>query len=292
MVHIKITKGLDIPIVGKPEGHVKPLVPGGEVYPLVAPHLIALDLRGFQELKFRLLVKLDEVVKLGQPLVEDKSTPGRMFVAPAAGIITEIRRGNKRSLLAIIIAVDQEHEQHQEYSKIDLDKVSKEALIERMKEGGIFSHIYARPFNHLADPHQLPRSIFVKALESAPFMPPSEMQVEKHEREFQTGLNALAKLTVGPVHLIYRSGSLLKAFTEAANVKRHTAEGPHPVANASVHIQALDPIKKANDIVWTINAHHVVALGHLLDHGLHYVEKVISIAPRYTTRPHRLFQMP
>ena len=278
MVHIKITKGLDIPIDGKPEGHARPFVPGGEVSPLLNPHLISLNLRAFQDLKFKLLVKPEEVVKLGQPLVEDRSTSGRMFIAPAAGVIKEIRRGYKRSLQDIIIAVDQEKEEHQEYPKIHVADSTREALIERMKKGGIFSHIYVRPFNRLADPHKAPRSIFVKAIESAPYVPPNEMQVDKHEKEFQIGLDALAKLTDGSVHLVYRAGTYCKAFTEARNVQRHTAEGPHPIGNASVHIQVIDPIKKADDIVWTINVNHVVALGYLLEYGRHYIERVISIA--------------
>lgn len=277
MPHIKITKGLDIPIDGKPEGHARPFVPGGEVSPLTTPHLIALNLRSFQDLKFKLLIKQDEVVKLGQPLVEDKSSPGRMFISPAAGVIKEIRRGFKRSLLDIIIAVSQE-EKHEEYPKLYVPECSRETLIERMMVGGIFSHIYVRPFNRLADPHKPPRSIFVKGLESAPYAPPSEMQVDRHEREFQIGLDALAKLTDGPVNLIYRLGSRQRAFTEARNVQRITAEGPHPIANQSIHIQKLDPIKKADDIVWTINANHVVALGYLLEHGRHFFERIISIA--------------
>ncbi len=278
MAHIKITKGLDIPIEGKPEGHAKPFVPGGEVAPLLTPHLIALNLKSFQDLKFKLLIKQDEVVRLGQPLAEDKSCPGRMFVAPAAGLVKEIRRGFKRSLLDIIIEVDQKEEQHQEYPKVRIENTSREALIERMKECGIFSHIYARPFPRLADPHKQPRSIFVKAIESAPFTPPAEMQVDRHEKEFQTGLDALTKLTEGPVHLIYRSGSSCKSFTEAKGVQKHSAEGPHPIGNVSVHIQALDPIKTSNDTIWTIHANHVVALGHLLEHGRHYKDRVISIA--------------
>lgn len=278
MTHIKITKGLDIPLDGKPEGYARPLIPGGEASPLLNPHLISLNLRSFQDLKFKILIKPDEVVKLGQPLVEDRSTPGRMFIAPAAGVIKEIRRGYKRSLLDIIIAVDQEKEEHQEYPKILVEDATREALSERMKEGGIFSHIYVRPFNRLADPSKPPRSIFVKAIESAPYAPPSEMQVDKHEKEFQIGLDALAKLTDGSVHLVYRSGSYHKAFTEARHVQRHSAEGPHPIGNPSVHIQAIDPIKKVDDIVWTINANHVVALGYLLEHGRHYIERVISIA--------------
>lgn len=278
MATLKITKGLDIPIAGKPTGLAQMLVPGGEATALIRPQQISLDLRSFQDLKFKLLVKQDDVVKQGQPLVEDRNSPGRMFVSPAAGIIKEIRRGNKRSLIEIVISVDQVEEQQQVYPKISVAEANRETLLARMKEGGIFSHIYGRPFNRLVDPEKPPRSIFIKALESAPFVPPSEMQVEHYEKEFQIGLDALSKLTDGPIYLVYREGSHCKAFTQAKNVRQQPASGPHPVANFSLHIQALDPIKKADDIVWTINAHRVVALGYLLEHGRHFVDRIISIA--------------
>jgi Na+-transporting NADH:ubiquinone oxidoreductase subunit A len=277
MVHIKITKGLDIPVEGKPEGHAHRLIPSGDAEPLKTPEFVSLNLAHFQDLKFKLLVKQDDVVQKGQALVEDKSSPGRMFVAPASGVVKEIRRGFKRALLDIIIAVDAE-EKPFEFAKLDVVTASRETIIARMKEGGIFSKIYNRPFNYLANPEKKPRSIFVKALESAPFVPPAEKQVKGHEHEFQVGLNALTKLTDGPVHLIHYADTDCKIFKEALHVQKHTAEGPHPISNPSVHIQALDPIKKADDIVWVLNAHTVVALGYLLEHGKHYTDRIISIA--------------
>lgn len=44
MVHIKITKGLDIPIKGEPTGNPKPLILSGEASPLTTPQHIGLDL--------------------------------------------------------------------------------------------------------------------------------------------------------------------------------------------------------------------------------------------------------
>jgi|694.fasta_scaffold25911_9 Na+-transporting NADH:ubiquinone oxidoreductase subunit A len=276
MVHIKIKKGLDIPIKGKPEGNLKPLVPGGEASPLISPAQIALELSEFEDLKFKLFVKIGDVVKVGQPLAEDKSTPGRMFVSPAGGVVKDIRRGAKRVLTAIVIDVAK-NEEWIEFPPIDSNHASRDEILERMKMGGIFGSIRSRPFNILADPTKKPRSIFVKALESAPFMPPAEMQVQGHEAEFQIGLNALSKLTDGLVHLVYAKNTTCKAFLDAKNVEKHTAEGPHPIGNYSVHIQKIDRIASSDAIVWTINAHDVAALGHLLK-GRCMIEKVISIA--------------
>lgn len=276
-MHIKISKGLDIPIGGKPKGSVKDIIPAGEVAPLIAPSQIALDISGFEDLKFKLLVKAGDVVKIGQPLAEDKASPGRMFVSPAGGTIKDIARGHKRALHSIIIDVARQEEAIA-LPPLEPSRATREELIERLMTGGLFARIRSRPFNLLADPAKKPRSIFVKAIESAPFTPPAELQVLKHEKEFQIGLDTLAKLTDGPVHLVYAKDSPSKAFTQAQHVQKHTAEGPHPIANLSLHIQQIDPIQTPDTIVWTVNAHDVAAIGHLVSSGRYLHERVISIA--------------
>lgn len=141
-----------------------------------------------------------------------------------------------------------------------------------------FAHIRSRPFNQLANPEKLPRSIFVKAIESAPFAPPAELVVEGYEKEFQAGLDALAKLTSGPVHLVHHKDSTSRAFTDAKNVQKHTAEGPHPIGTFSVFIHELDPIKTTEDTIWTVTAQDVIIIGHLLQTGEYLTDRVVSIA--------------
>lgn len=276
MAHIKITKGLDIPIAGKPVGPIQPLKLSAEGSPLKKPARIGLNLDPFDNTRFKLLVHTNDVVTIGQPLVEDKATPGRVWASPAAGVISEVRRGLKRRLLDIVIEVADQETYHN-IGALDPSSASKEQILEKLMAGGIFANIRSRPFSVLANPNKTPRSIFVKAIESAPFVPPAELQIEGHEEDFQIGLNALAKLTDGPVHLIYRKESNCTAFTQAQNVQRHTAEGPHPIGNASVHIQYLDRITSPEDIVWTLNAHDAAVLGHLLRTGKYLIDRVIGI---------------
>lgn len=267
MVQIKIKKGLNIPIEGAPAGDVQTLTP---------PRHVALNLRPFVGTPFKLLVAVGDSVKIGTPLVEDKKCPGRVFVSPAGGTVKEILRGEKRVLLNIVIDIarSEEHEPAPEFS---LDKSSREQVTAHLLRGGLFAYIRRRPFNLLANPAQVPRSIFVKALRSAPFTPCAKTQVEGHEREFAAGLKALAKLTDGPVHLVHREGSICKAFTDAVGVVKHTAEGPHPVANASVHIERIDPISKPEDVIWTVDALDVVRIGHWVLNGRILNERVIGI---------------
>jgi Na+-transporting NADH:ubiquinone oxidoreductase subunit A len=276
MAHIKITKGLDIPIKGKPHGKVSALIPSGSASQAV-PDQVALNLVPFENTKFKLLAAAGDVVKIGQPLAEDKTFPGRMFCSPGGGIIKEVRRGFRRSLVDIVIDVAK-HEEFQEFPKINIEHASRLEIIDSLKAGGVFAFIRSRPFNKLADPEASPRNIFVKAIESAPFVPPAEMQVAGYEKEFQEGLIALAKLTDGKVHLVYDKATTCKAFTNATHVEKHIAEGPHPIGTHSLHIQSIDPVRSQDDVIWTLNAHDVVRIGVLLTQGRYLTERVISIA--------------
>mgnify|MGYP003393349328 CR=1 FL=1 len=276
MVHIKVKRGLDIPIEAGPENS------GEHIGTLHKPKEIAYDFTSFEEVKLRPLVKAGDEVKIGQPLCEDKDVPGRMFTSPAAGVVFDVRRGEKRKLLAIIITVAEKEEYvankplAENPSKVA--QLSKDTLVSALLAGGLFAHIRSRPFNLLANPAKPARSIFVKAIESAPFLPSAELQVLGKEHEFQVGLAALKKLTEGPVHLVFRHDTTCRAFLEAQGVEKHTVQGPHPAANVSLHINAIDPIKRVDDVVWTVNTLDVIAIGHFLIHGKIATDRVVSIA--------------
>jgi Na+-transporting NADH:ubiquinone oxidoreductase subunit A len=169
-------------------------------------------------------------------------------------------------------------EEYEELGGLNVQTASKEDILAKLLQGGLFANIRMRPCSILANPNHTPSRIFVKALESAPFAPSAEMQIEGYEKEFQAGLLALGKLTPGLVHLVYRQGTDCKAFTEAANVEKHTAAGPHPISNHSVHIHHIDPIEKNNEIVWTLTAYDVLCMGVLLTTGRVHIDRVISIA--------------
>ncbi len=276
-MHIKIKKGLNIPIKGKPTGGICELVPSGQTAEVSKPKEISLNLWPFDDLRLKLLKKVGEKVQIGEAICEDKGCPGRMFVAPAAGIIKDVRRGLKRRIMDVIIAVDDE-EEYLERLPINPSGATRHEVLSRLMKGGLFGNIHQRPFSVLANPQRLPRSIFIKAVESAPFVPPPELQVEGHEEEFQAGLTALSKLTDGPIHLVYQADCECKAFTEAKGVEKHTAEGPHPIGSHSIFIQHIDPITSPEDVVWTLNVHDVICIGKLFIEGRYYIDRVISIA--------------
>lgn len=273
MTHIKIKQGLDIPLEGQPKGEPQELPTSREK----GSHFVALDLTPFDDIKFKVLVRLEDQVKKGDPLAEDKECEGRFFVSPAGGTVREIRRGEKRRLLYIVIEPAEKEEVHT-FAPIDLSRLSREELLQELKLGGLFTFIRQRPFNFLANPHQPPRCIFVKAVESAPLTPPAEMQVNGYEKEFQIGLDVLAKLTEGKVHLVYKKDCTCPSFTHASHVEKHTVEGPHPVANVSLHIERIDPVRSVEDVIWTLDALTVVAIGYFLTRREVFLSRILAIA--------------
>jgi len=272
MVAIRIKKGLDVPIEGEPTGDVEPIMINGQ---MVRPKKVALDLSCFGEVRFKLLVKPGDVVKLGQPLVFDKKLEERVFVSPGCGIVTEVKRGLKRRLLSIEIELNDNEE------RVTFDALSptgsREQLIKRLLEGGVFPHIRQRPFDLLADSKATPRAIFVKVVESAPFTVSPEMQVVGWEKEFEAGLQALGQLTEGKVHLVHKEGCTYEPFVNASGVEVHSISGPHPSGNVSVHIHHIDPVKKLNDTVWTVDVIGVIAIGYLLLKGSYFTDRVIAV---------------
>lgn len=277
MVHLKIKKGLDIPLEGTPEGIVQSLP---------VSSWIGLDYTPFHSLQPHLLVKPGDLVSIGQPLIEDKHNPKRVWTSPAAGTIKEIFRGEKRVLQGIQIVPDGT-DRH--FPWTPLASSSQEEFLSFLMRTGLWSWIQMRPFQLPIHPHLKPKSIFVKALESAPFTPSAEMQVQGQEKAFQAGLSALSSFVEGKVHLVYRKGTTASCFQQAKEVIHHTAEGPHPIANPSVHIQAICPIETSADIVWTLDVWAVIAIGVALLENRLLQERVVACAGNGFLPPFRRF---
>lgn len=263
-MHLKIKRGLNIPIQGRATGRVQTLP---------APQTLALDLDPFYFLRFSLLKKPGDKVRVGEPLAEDRAHPGRVFVSPASGTLKEIVRGLKRRILRLIISSDQSNLY---FDHPPFQSHSKDELLSYLMRGGLFPHIRVRPCERCPTLTSIPDAIFVKALDSAPFAPPPELEIEGYESFFQHGLTHLS--TLCPVHLVYHVKSNCLAFQKAKDVNQHTAEGPHPISCPSLHIEAIRPIRENRETVWTLTVHDVIAIGYLLKEGKYYHERVISLA--------------
>ena len=97
MRRISISKGLDVPISGQPAN----LTTSSE--PIAHVALIGDDYPGMRP---TMHVSIGDRVACGQPLFSDKKNEGVVFVAPGAGEVTAINRGEKRKFESVVIRLD------------------------------------------------------------------------------------------------------------------------------------------------------------------------------------------
>ena len=94
---IKITKGLDLPIMGEP---VQIISEGKH------PGTVAVLGSDYVRLKPGFTVSVGDVVKQGQPLFTDKKVPSVQYTSPGSGKVIAINRGDRRALVSVVISLD------------------------------------------------------------------------------------------------------------------------------------------------------------------------------------------
>jgi len=262
MAHIIVTKGLDIPVDGSPEET--------SMISSISADLYALDIpRGYS---FKLSVQEGVKVQAGQLLAQEKRS-GLCIVAPVPATITAIVRGEKRKLEKIVFTP--EKVDHHLGPNLYLLALKKEALLSELNSSGFLLRPKVRPFNQAVNPQILPRTIFVRAVETAPFTPTAESQIDSREEEFQVGLTLLSHLA--PVHIVSRPNSAVIELCNDLPVNLHTVSGPHPAANPSLHIEKIDPIQSTTDCVWTLSALDVLTLGSYCMKGQFWIDQIIAL---------------
>lgn len=271
----RITKGLDLPISGRAE----PNIVAGPVVSQVG--VVAADYIG---MKPTMLVQEGEQVRLGQPLFTDKKTNGVIFTAPAAGCVAEINRGDRRMLQSVVIDVDgNDAVEFTPLVEKDFLRGNREQITELLSTSGLWTSLRTRPFSKVPAVGTVPRSIFVQAMDSNPLAADPMPWIQSHEASFRLGLQALAKLTDGPVYVCHRPDAVMPDVG-VPSVKMAVFEGPHPAGLPGTHIHFLDPVGPSK-MVWSINYQDVIAIGHLLATGRLDAERMISIAGPAIVKP-------
>jgi len=276
----EIRKGLDLPIDGQPVQAIQPAGPVSQVA------LIGDDYVG---MKPSLQVQVGDSVKIGQPLFEDKKTPGVIFTAPAAGKIVAINRGEKRKFLSIVIDVDGEGrdiacEAKVAFDKHDsLDALDRESAEKQLVASGLWTSLRTRPYSKVPTLGSSPNSIFVTAMDTNPLSAEPELVIGNETENFIAGLTVITKLTEGKVYVCTRNDSRIPG-DKVPNVIHEEFHGPHPAGLPGTHIHMLDPVGPEKT-VWQIGYQDVIAIGHLFRNGELLTDRVVSIAGPRVTKP-------
>jgi len=267
-VNFKIKKGFDIKLAGRP---------ATDIIEVAAPKTVAVFPLEFAGLKQRLKVNEGDSVLRGSELMEDKANEAFKLRAPAGGKVTEVVRGARRFVEKIVITVDPDAgaENFQKFAVDQMASIDPGVILDQLTTTGYLSLIHQRPFSDMADVTAKPKSIFVNAMNTGLFQADAETVASSDPTAFQAGIDLMSCLTEGDVHLCVgkNAGNTLNGV---GNVVRHTFSGPHPAGNSSVHIDRVDPMVPT-DIVWTVKAVDLVAIGRLFLDGTLPESRIISL---------------
>lgn len=271
---IKIKRGLNIRMKGKAE----------QLYAQVAQaDVFAVKPTDFVGITPKLLVKEGQEVLAGTPLFFSKDNPDLVVASPVSGEVTEVVRGEKRKILEIRILADKE-QRHVAFGSADPSQLSAEEIKASLLKSGAWALIQMRPYAVVANPNDQARDIFVSCIDTNPLGLDLDFVVRGQEKEFQTGLAALSKLTTGKVHLGVDAEAVSSAFTGSAKVAVHKVAGPHPAGNVGVQIHHIAPINKG-EVVWTLSVQDVVVIGRLFLEGKLNLTRTVALAGSEMQKP-------
>lgn len=86
----------------------------------------------------------------------------------------------------------------------------------------------------VADPNAKPKGIFVSAFDTNPLAADFEFVLKGQEKDFQIGLDALAKMAKTYLNISVEQES--PALTNAKNVTVTAFDGPNPAGNVGVRV--------------------------------------------------------
>jgi Na+-transporting NADH:ubiquinone oxidoreductase subunit A len=268
---IKLKRGFDINIVGKPDKTIKSVS---------QPETFALKPTDFHHIiRPKLLVAEGDSVKVGTPIFFEKTMESVMFCSPVSGEVVEIKRGAKRKLLEIKILADKvmEYESFKSYSASDLQSLSRDAAVAHMCAHGVWPQLVQRPFGITASPEDSPKSIFISGFDSHPNAPDTAFILEGKDDNFKVGLEVLKKLTEGKVYLgVNASAEVPTLFSSLEGVQVNKFSGPHPAGNVGTQIHHIDPVNKG-EIVWTVSPVGVAKIGAAFAEGKYDSSKVVAV---------------
>lgn len=269
---IKLRKGLDINLKGKA---------AAEVVAVKEPGFYALCPDDFTGVTPKVVVKEQEYVMAGGPLFIDKNHPEVQFVSPVSGVVTSVERGARRKVLSITVEAAQKQD-YEEFGKEDVSKMDAVSVKAALLKSGMLAFIKQRPYDIVADPTVAPRAIFVSAFDTNPLAPDFELALKGEEANFQTGLDALAK--IAKTYLSISVNQKAAALTQAKNVTLTVFDGPHPAGNVGVQINNIAPINKG-ETVWTIDPQAVIFIGRLFNTGHVDLTRLVAVTGSEVKKP-------
>ncbi len=286
MSSIRIEKGLDLPLDGKPEQTIH------DANPVTT---VALTGRDYLGLRPTMKVAEGDRVTLGQPLFTAKHDAAVNFTAPGSGVVESIHRGARRVLQSVVIKLDADEESPNltdAVSPDELFKLDPQFVRETLCRTGLWTSFRTRPYSRIPHSESTADAIFVTAMDTNPLAADPQVIIAEQADAFSHGLQVLTKLTEGKVHVCKASGADVPVpqnlpSTHGQGIHSSEFSGPHPAGLPGTHIHHLHPVNETRT-VWHLGYQDVIAIGKLFTTGKLWTERVIALGGPVVLKPRLL----
>lgn len=275
---IKIRKGLDIPLDGKPANIVS------DAADVRTVALLGGDVVG---LRPKMAVAIGDRVSLGQTLFTDNANPGVNFTSPGAGDVVQINRGARRALQSVVVGLDGDDAmEFARFESAELESLGGDAVRENLLASGLWTALRTRPFGRIPSPDTTPSAIFVTATDTNPLAADPNAVLQGDANNLDAGLRIISQLTQGCVYLCTHPDSNM-SVPETGNFRHVEFTGPHPAGLVGTHIHFLHPAGETRT-VWHLRYFDVIAIGELFLTGRLPTRRTIALSGPMASQPRLL----
>jgi Na+-transporting NADH:ubiquinone oxidoreductase subunit A len=267
MKEIKLKGGLNVPLFGSVEKFIAEDL---------EPKFIGILSEDYFGLKPKILLSEGDQVKVGQPVIEDKTNLGSKVVSPISGVISSVNRGEKRTLISVEIENDKKN------TLFELNITGD--IGEDLNNAGLWDGFRERPFDRVPNINSKPNNVFVNCCRKDSLELSPNLIISNENKFFNLGLDMLEKLAEDNVFLCSNE----EIETDSDNVEKFLISGKYPSGNSSAHINRISPIRKSKK-TWTISWQDVIRIGKYISTKSYCFEKYVSVTGSACIEP-KLFK--
>lgn len=217
---------------------------------------VALVPDDFTGLTPKMDVREGDRVECGSVLWHDKEFCDIKVVSPVTGCVKRVVRGERRKVLAVEIAADNDCPTVSK--RCDAPKTA-ESLKKALMEQGVWAQMRQLPFDIVPMASAVPRDVFVTAWDAAPLAPDMSLATEGKTAMLENGVAALKVLTKGNVYVGRPADGRIADIAGAVMVD---VEGGFPASLPSVLAANINPVNKG-ETVWLLDVVTLVRIGEV-----------------------------
>lgn len=236
----------------------------------------------FPGVKPALSVSEGTQVSAGAVLFHDKRDPRICACAPVSGKVTDIRRGPRRTLTSISIAVEETSSTTPPVNSVSIPNNVND-LTALLLDAGLWTRLRQRPFGIIPLTEVQPQRLFVTAMDSRRDVPDLMAHINREIDAFKLGLEVFSILPVQETILCLPEPMVIESM--AARALRQTtisAEHAWGISGTVIH-RCSNPTPQSP--VFVVDVSTVIALGQRLTGNSMNAERNVFVSGKGVARP-------